>query len=1138
MHMSNIISILDQRATIASGGLEQKLCSIAHDIIKLSSEHQKRVLKIMQEFDLHDEKHLVKVEENIADILESKGLDSFNSLDLFIIIAASYLHDCGMAPADWEITTMSLTEGNEKYCIEKSSVKNDGKKPFSFAEARTFVIQHKRQIYDNFGSIRDWFFAPSTEEDLINNLTELLIDYQDFRNGYTDRLASVSDIYDFGKLNNEIRLDFIRIHHHKKSEEYVKNLKPLFKSLGEGWSDRLVIDLSRVCRAHGETLDYVRALKNTVKYVGDDSVNLQFAAQMLRLGDIIHYSNDRAPSVIRLATKFSSEYSKHEWGVKIGLNYSIKDSSICFMANCQNPTDYYHLHEYLDWIDEEILNLDTLKKQWDLQYKLELHEVDRSNVDYDHEAFRPVLGKKFSLSQNKIIDLLMGVNLYKDPFSCIRELYQNSLDACRCRMSIAQSSGYELEGRIEFYLENKDGVKFLCCKDNGLGMSEYVIENYLLKIGNSYYRSADFNRRISVLGNPYTPISQFGIGILACFIIGTRLEIITHSFDTNEYLTCCIEGAKENFYYRNTTREEQEALVNSGTIVKIQLKPEYESKINSTFIDKLGIVLQYHYDNNLPESFIKYKSIFEIWEHSLYKYLNEYVSQIPKGIKLYVVFANNQKVALQNKPLALHIGQLGITEEDIPFIDTVIENSYFRHHDVSLCGIQQYIRHYPINILTEEISYSTILSLPLEGLPKDKEGNFTLRALRVNGSHICVDGISVSANSDYDDPYYSRLVSYGSINYIGKVRPSLSVDRKSIVEYPRSYRDDYKSVTIQEISEIIRIAKQHIDNYNLSNNSEVLDSIWESIFHSLGCAQVLFVNYLANSDLGDFVWSPLSQMIGDNISVREILSAKEIVLSGYDHTKQDMFTQKLIMSLLMGASSIEALNENTIRIQKGANSRIPELNMELEHHRYIVPSENCSVFDEYDIVSNLYPLVPKRLIDALKFERGKVKFSNAMIVSAYSNCYNELFFQDSRLVNPQIGLYRNQSNFFKKPDCYIHKFDTLKNNFQCMDFIPDYHIQKKVVPILAYIHPRELTEKDKSMIEQFKETEPDYYKGVYEGWTVLVTNMEKENVIIKPGKVSRDSMVASLSNEFWKEYQDWSFFFLDGKEMLPITKVK
>ena len=41
----------------------------------------------MQEFDLHDEKHLVKVEENIADILESKGLDSFNSLDLLIIIA-------------------------------------------------------------------------------------------------------------------------------------------------------------------------------------------------------------------------------------------------------------------------------------------------------------------------------------------------------------------------------------------------------------------------------------------------------------------------------------------------------------------------------------------------------------------------------------------------------------------------------------------------------------------------------------------------------------------------------------------------------------------------------------------------------------------------------------------------------------------------------------------------------------------------------------------------------------------------------------------------------------------------------------------------------------------------------------------
>lgn len=47
MHMSNIISILDQRVAIASGGLEQKLCSIAHEIIKLSCEHQKRVLKII-----------------------------------------------------------------------------------------------------------------------------------------------------------------------------------------------------------------------------------------------------------------------------------------------------------------------------------------------------------------------------------------------------------------------------------------------------------------------------------------------------------------------------------------------------------------------------------------------------------------------------------------------------------------------------------------------------------------------------------------------------------------------------------------------------------------------------------------------------------------------------------------------------------------------------------------------------------------------------------------------------------------------------------------------------------------------------------------------------------------------------------
>ena len=1134
--MSNIILLLDQRAANDPGGLEQKLSSIAHDIIKISSDHQKRVLKIMQEFDLHDENHLAKVEDNVANILDVNGLKLLSSLELFILIASCYLHDCGMAPADWEIITMSLTEGSEQFSKDANSIKNDGKKPYSFTEAKTFINQHKQLIYRDFDSIKDWTFAPSTENDLIEYLAVLLTDYQEFRNGYSDRLGNVSNICDFENLNNEIRLDYIRINHHKKSEEYIMNLKPLFRSLGEGWSDRLLVDISHVCRAHGESLDYVRKLKTAVKYIGDESVNLQFAAEMLRLGDIIHYSNDRAPSVIRLATQFKSEYSKHEWAVKIGLYYSIKNSSISFMANCQCPDDYYHLQEYLDWIDEEILNLDTLKKQWDSQYKLDLHEVDRSNVDYDQEAFRPVLGKKFSLSQNKIIDLLMGVNLYKDSFSCIRELYQNSLDACRCRMEISRKSGAKANGEIDFYIEEDKGEKFLCWQDNGLGMSENVIENYLLKIGNSYYKSMEFNRRMSSLESSYTPVSQFGIGILSCFIIGSRIEIVTNSVDDGKLKACCIEGAKENFYYRKPTREEQEQLSSYGTIVKIQLKDKYRELINTIHIEKLGIVLQCSYDNNLPQEFIEYKPIFETWENSLYRYLNNYISEVPEGIVVNVVFNDGCKQQIYNKPMALGIGELGITEEDIPFIDKVIENRYFRLHDASLSGIQKHLKHYPIRVESSDVSFSSILSLPLSCLPMSSDGSLPLRALRVNGSDVCVDGISVLASSNPEDVYYTRLTSCGTINYIGKDRPMLSVDRLNIVGYKKSYENIYKEISLQEIIETIKIAQKHIIENGLEDNKEVLDQIWNHIFKRLDCSQALFINYLANSELGNMEWAPLSEMIGKSISIRDIVSAKEITLIGYNHLKQDSFTQKVIMSLLMGAERIQVNDCSTIKILNSVSGQIPEYNMSLAHNRYLVPAEDGSVFEEYDIVSNLYPIVPKRLIQALKYERRKVKYSNALIVSAFTNCYNELFFQDSRLVNPQIGLYSHNTSFWREPDYYIHRFETLKTNFQCCDFIPNYYDVKKIVPILAYISPTDLTQKDKELIKQYEYSEPDYFKGVHEGWTVLVTNMDIQNVIIRPGKVNRNTMISLISDEFWKEYKDWTFTFLDGTIMLPIRK--
>jgi len=54
---------------------------------------------------------------------------------------------------------------------------------------------------------------------------------------------------------------------------------------------------------------------------------------LLRLGDIIHFSFDRAPLELRTSRLFKSEFSFLQWALKNnGTNYSIENGEILFRA--------------------------------------------------------------------------------------------------------------------------------------------------------------------------------------------------------------------------------------------------------------------------------------------------------------------------------------------------------------------------------------------------------------------------------------------------------------------------------------------------------------------------------------------------------------------------------------------------------------------------------------------------------------------------------------------------------------------------------------------------------------------------------------------------------------------------------------
>lgn len=105
--MSSLIdSILGENAQ--TDQLSQELLPFVKFLRTESANHMKRVIKILPEFDLHDQYHSEKVEENMSLLIGESLIRKLSSVDLFLLSASAHLHDCGMAPTDWELNALDI----------------------------------------------------------------------------------------------------------------------------------------------------------------------------------------------------------------------------------------------------------------------------------------------------------------------------------------------------------------------------------------------------------------------------------------------------------------------------------------------------------------------------------------------------------------------------------------------------------------------------------------------------------------------------------------------------------------------------------------------------------------------------------------------------------------------------------------------------------------------------------------------------------------------------------------------------------------------------------------------------------------------------------------------------------------------
>ena len=218
------------------------------------------------------------------------------------------------------------------------------------------------------------------------------------------------------------------------------------------------------------------------------------------------------------------EWEKHRALRAVTCPNYLEGRIIIIDGSTDNHEVYAALEDLRIWCEKQFRGCnDVLARMNDPRHKLDIYHI---NWQIEARGFKKTsIG--FQFDRERMFDIL-GNEIYQgDPYVFLRELLQNSIDAIRMRREIlreyAKIEPFNL-GVIKINAKHIDNNIIITWRDDGIGMDEYIVQNYLATVGKSFYRSQDYEK----IGLKMDPISRFGIGILSCFIAANRIEIETY----------------------------------------------------------------------------------------------------------------------------------------------------------------------------------------------------------------------------------------------------------------------------------------------------------------------------------------------------------------------------------------------------------------------------------------------------------------------------------------------------------------------------------------------------------------------------------------------------------------------------------
>lgn len=341
-------------------------------------------------------------------------------------------------------------------------------------------------------------------------------------------------------------------------------------------------NLAEICLSHTTDKSYVENLKtNTTK--GESEYNTQFLAILLRLSDILDIDSTRTPIVLFESMNLN-DFSKSEWQKNFTIDnikkiFTVNDlKEIRLEGSCKDIKIHRKLLGYIKWIENELRLAVDLTSNMKKKYHILLNTEVKNKIE---PIGYTIPDLKLNMDYHAVTNLLMGEAIYGSKDLGLRELLQNSIDAIIVKKDMFEIKNLSQKDTYTPMIEiniDEENNKFII-KDNGMGMNEYIIKNYFLNVGKSYYKSKDF---LNYKHN-YSPIGNFGIGFLSCFMLSDEVQVITKHFNSNKKYIIDLEKNSEYIAFK----EEDDNSFESGSKIILDLED-----IKRVFNDKNELELQ------------------------------------------------------------------------------------------------------------------------------------------------------------------------------------------------------------------------------------------------------------------------------------------------------------------------------------------------------------------------------------------------------------------------------------------------------------------------------------------------------------------------------------------------------------------